>query len=186
MIPIWCFRATSDVTADRDLLLPGRTARELSAAELESIRARLMSRYRYVYTLEETRKLYGTIQQWGANRNYYTDARLVAAGGDARGVLDFYTVHYYDWGSTQISPFHHDAAYWELDKPLAVTEFFMIDTFGVPWRRLYEELHARGYAGALGWQWSNAYAGRAEGVLNWPRMLEAARGMAAAHADAVR
>jgi hypothetical protein len=181
----WSFRATSDVTADRDLLLPGRTARELSAAELESIRARLMSRYRYVYTLEETRKLYGTIQQWGPNRNYYSDERLVAAGGDPRGVLDFYTVHYYDWGSTQISPFHHDASYWGLDKPLVVAEFFMIDTFGVPWRRLYEELYGRGYAGALGWQWSNAYAGRAEGVLNWPRILEAARATASAHPEAV-
>ena len=28
------------------------------------------------------------------NRNYYTDARLVAAGGDPDGTLDFYSVHY--------------------------------------------------------------------------------------------
>jgi hypothetical protein len=181
----WSFRATSDVTADRDLLLAGRSARELSAAELERVRGKLATRYGFMYTLEEARKLYGTIQEWGPNRNYYSDARLVAAGGDALGVLDFYTVHYYSWGSTQISPFHHAAAFWGLDKPLVVAEFFMEDSFGVPWQRLYEELHARGYAGALAWQWFNAYAGRAEGVRNWPRMLEAARGIARAHPEAV-
>ena len=70
--------------------------------------------------LAETRALYGTLQQWGENRNYYSDARLIAAGGDPLGVLDFYTVHYYAWGSTQISPFHHDASFWGLDKPLVL------------------------------------------------------------------
>jgi hypothetical protein len=182
----WSFRAASDATADLDLLIAGKTARELGAGELEGIRRRLFDRYGHVYTLEETRRLYGTIADWGPNRNYYTDARLIAAGGDPRGVLDFYTVHYYSWGSTQISPFHHDAKFWGLDKPLVVAEFFMDDTFGVPWRELYERLYARGYAGALAWQWFNAYAGRAEGVRNWPRMLDATRRMAESRPDAVK
>ena len=182
----WSFRAASDVTADLDLLVPGKSAAELTAGELEALRRKLFDRYGHVYTLEETRRLYGTIQEWGPNRNYYTDARLVAAGGDPRGVLDFYTVHYYSWGSTQVSPFHHDAAFWGLDKPLVVAEFFMEDAFGVPWRELYDRLYSRGYAGALAWQWFNAYAGRGEGALNWPRMLEASRRMAESRPDAVR
>jgi hypothetical protein len=176
----WSFRASSDATADRDLLVPGKSAAELGESDLKRIRASLAERYGYVYTLAEARKLYGTIQEWGENRNYYTDARLIAAGGDRQGVLDFYTVHYYDWGFTQISPFHHHAKFWGLDKPLVIAEFFLDDTFGVPWQALYPTLRARGYAGALGWQWSNAYAGRAEGLRQWPRILESTRRMAAA------
>jgi hypothetical protein len=101
-------------------------------------------------------------------------------------VLDYYTVHYYAWGSTQISPFHHDAAFWGLDKPLVVAEFFMDDTFAVPWQKLFGVLFDRGYAGALAWQWFDAYGRRGEGPRQWPRMLEAARGMAASRPDAVR
>jgi hypothetical protein len=181
----WSFRATSDVTADRDLLLPGKQAAELDEGELKRVRAALANRYGYVYTLAETRKLYATIEEWGKNRNFYTDARLIAAGGDPKGVLDFYTVHYYAWGSTQISPFHHDAKFWGLDKPLVVAEFFLDDTFGVPWKALYPTLRTRGYAGALGWQWSNAYAGRAEGVRQWPRILQSTMRMAADGGDAL-
>ena len=171
----WSFRAASDVTADRDLLMEGRPADALNAAELERVRQRLAARYEYLYTLEEARELYGTLQEWGENHNYYADERLIAAGGDSQGVLDFYTVHYYEWGSTQLSPFHHDAEFWELDKPLVIAEFFLDDSFGVAWPELYEVLHARGYAGALGWQWSNAYENRAEGARQWPRILESVR-----------
>jgi hypothetical protein len=100
------------VTADRDLLLRGESSSELSGSDLERIRGTLAERCGYVYTLDETRTLYRTLQQWGENRNFYSDTLLVAAGGDPRGVLDFDTVHYYAWGSTQISPFHHDASFW--------------------------------------------------------------------------
>ncbi|MGE5395320.1 MAG: cellulase family glycosylhydrolase [Candidatus Saccharibacteria bacterium] len=90
------------------------------------------------------------------NKNYYTDARLIEAGGDKDGVLDFYTVHYYDWAKEALSPFHHDASYWQLDKPVAITEFFAKTTFGVDELSLHEELYKRGYAGAQSWSWTDS------------------------------
>ena len=87
------------------------------------------------------------------NTNYYTDARLVAAGGDPDGYLDFYTVHYYDWAGTGRSPFHHPAAHWGLDKPLVVAEF---DVGGAHVTSApYETLFRNGYAGALAWSWTD-------------------------------
>ena len=115
-------------------------------------------------------------------RNYYSDARLVAAGGDPLGTLDFYTVHYYTWGGTRISPFHHDADSWGLDKPIVVAEFFLpTETFGVPAADMYETLYRRGYAGALGWQYYDALAGRVPERENWPRALANMRAVYAAH-----
>ena len=100
-------------------------------------------------------------------------------------MLDFYTVHYYDWGWTVLSPFHHDKSFWKLDKPLAVAEFYMNDSFGVRWQDSFETLYDRGYAGALGWQWFDTYANR-EGIShNWPRVLENTRRMAAAHPESI-
>lgn len=89
------------------------------------------------------------------NKNYYTDARLIEAGGDKDGKLDFYTVHYYDWAKVELSPFHHDASYWQLDKPLAITEFYTKTTFGVNEALLFDELYKRGYAGAQAWSWGD-------------------------------
>lgn len=88
------------------------------------------------------------------SKNYYSDAELIAAGGDTDGTLDFYMVHYYPWGGTEISPFHHDKDSWGLDKPVVVAEFDAVDTFGVPGVDTYETLYNRGYAGALGWDYS--------------------------------
>ncbi len=90
-----------------------------------------------------------------ANSNYYRDDRLIAAGGQPDGILDFYTVHYYDWGGTAISPFHHAAWEWGLDKPLAVAEFYALETFGVPYGELYRNLYDNGYAGAMVWSWND-------------------------------
>ena len=87
------------------------------------------------------------------NYNYYSDERLIAAGGDPDGTLDFYTVHYYSWAGSALSPFHHPYSYWNLDKPLAIAEFFMEDAFGVPYQNMYQQLYNTGYAGALSWQW---------------------------------
>ena len=90
------------------------------------------------------------------NKNYYTDARLIEAGGDKDGILDFYTVHYYDWAKVECSPFHHDASYWKLDKPLVISEFHPKTTFGVNENLLYDELYKRGYAGAMAWSWTDS------------------------------
>src|SRR5690606_19691138 len=61
----------------------------------------------------------------GTNYNYYRDDRLIEAGGFADGTLDFYTVHYYEWAGTALSPFHHNRTEWGLDKPLVIAEFFL-------------------------------------------------------------
>jgi hypothetical protein len=58
--------------------------------------------------------------------NYYTDARLIAAGGDPDGTLDFYCIHYYDWAGTAHSPFMHSASYWGLDKPLHLLHVHLV------------------------------------------------------------
>ena len=88
-----------------------------------------------------------------ANYNYYQDDRLIAAGGDPDGVLDFYTVHYYSGFGPALSPFNHPYSSWNLTKPLVIAEFFMEDTYGVTYQTLYKQLYSSGYAGALSWQW---------------------------------
>ena len=130
------------------------------------------------------------------NKNYYSDAELVAAGGDDLGTLDFYSVHYYEWGGTQLSPFHHDADHWGLDKPIVMAEFYLGGgtssggdgdedaIFGVPYADAYTTLYDRGYAGGLGWQWYN-FPNGAEGVVNWPRILENTQTMFDLHQGAV-
>ena len=129
--------------------------------------------------------------------NYYRDDRLIAAGGDSLGVLDFYSVHYYEHFSTTQSPFHYDASYWGLDKPIVIGEFYLSDprvdgnpdaTFNVPWQDLYKTLYDRGYAGAMGWQWFDWYAERTDmdgvdGTLNWPRMLTSMKTLSEEYPD---
>ena len=92
----------------------------------------------------------------GSFHNYYRDDRLISAGGDPDGILDFYSVHYYaqHFGEDQ-SPFHNDASHWELDKPIVVAEFWPTDQRGVAAEDLYTTLYDRGYAGALAWSWSD-------------------------------
>ncbi len=87
--------------------------------------------------------------------NFYADSILIGAGGDPDGTLDFYSVHYYDWGGTALSPFHFSAASWQLNKAIVVAEFHIQDTFGVPKEDLFERLHLFGYAGALPWSWTD-------------------------------
>lgn len=90
------------------------------------------------------------------NFNYYRDDRLISAGGDTNGTLDFYMVHYYDWaGGTNRSPFQHDASIWGLDKPLVVAEFSLAGCTNCG-SNLHLTLHDRGYAGALDWSFTDA------------------------------
>jgi hypothetical protein len=112
--------------------------------------------------------------------NYYTDERLIEAGGDPDGTLDFYTVHYYpEWFDETTSPFHHPYSHWELDKPLVVAEFpaKAIADLGMGFRPnkvlpnsmvTYEYLLENGYAGALSWMFYASDHGK---------MLDAAPGM---------
>lgn len=131
--------------------------------------------------------------------NYYRDDRLIEAGGDEDGVLDYYGVHYYKHFPESQSPFHNDASHWELDKPIVIGEFYLSDPredgdpdgiYGVHWEDLYEELYDRGYAGALGWQWFDWWAERTDmdgvdGTLSWPRMLENMNTLSDLHPDDV-
>lgn len=87
------------------------------------------------------------------SKNYYSDSELIAAGGDQDGTLDFYMVHYYDWGGTELSPFHHNVEHWNLDKPVVVGEFHVPN--GSEGEGMYKNLYDRGYAGALAWSWSD-------------------------------
>jgi hypothetical protein len=91
----------------------------------------------------------------GTYKNYYTDSALISAGGDSAGILDFYMVHYYDWGGTEISPFHHHADYWQLDKPIVIAEFSANGPYpGIMAKAAYDSLYSNGYAGALSWTWT--------------------------------
>ena len=87
----------------------------------------------------------------GVGTNYYSDARLLAAGGDTAGMLDFYTVHYYDWDDT--SPFLKPCSHWNLDKPLVIAEFFTNCVNCSTKNENYETLYLNGYAGSMGWQY---------------------------------
>jgi hypothetical protein len=129
----------------------------------------------------------------GSFLNYYRDDRLIAAGGDSLGYLDFYSVHYYEHFGIAQSPFHTDAAFWQLDKPVVIAEFFLYDLndqqpdfiFGVPWWEAYSRLHERGYAGALGWQWFDNWTNRQPEWQNWPRILENIQTMRTLHQEDV-
>ncbi|MEM8601782.1 MAG: discoidin domain-containing protein, partial [Bacteroidota bacterium] len=169
---VWSFFALTDRPTAR------QSAARLNPERLEAIRRDLSVHYRTEVSLDETRRVYDLLHS-GGNQNYYRDDRLIAAGGDPDGTLDYYNVHYYEWGGTPISPFHHDKQFWGLDKPLVVGEFYMGEgqdgndnaVYGVPYEELFTNLYEAGYAGGLGWQWYN-FPVSAEGVVNWPRMLE--------------
>lgn len=83
-------------------------------------------------------------------KNYYTDIELINAGGKEDGILDFYTVHHYDW--LNVSPFEYPCSFWDLDKPLVIAEFFP-ECKNCGSFSNYEFLYKNGYAGALGWDW---------------------------------
>lgn len=107
------------------------------------------------------------------SKNYYSDSELIGAGKDSLGTLDFYMVHYYDWGGTALSPFHNDKDSWGLNKPVVVGEFGIPsdNLFGLPKDDMYEELYNRGYAGALVWQWVDWYQNRGGYADSWLRGL---------------
>jgi len=87
--------------------------------------------------------------------NRYMDDRLIAAGGDKNGTLDFYMVHYYAWEKEKTSPFHHPASYWQLDKPIVIGEFSAKGPYeGINPQQAYRYLYDNGYAGALSWTWT--------------------------------
>jgi len=101
--------------------------------------------------------------------NYYRDDRLIQAGGQSDGVLDFYTVHHY--GHSE-SPFVFHASYFQATKPIAITEFFIQGNEGsVTPENYYLKLHENGYAGALSWQWVDWRQNRENNQITWINTL---------------
>lgn len=148
----WSFLALTDLGATA-LGKAGIALEQLSAEEKADLEKRFAQKYGFTLTAEEIAQHFTRAAQ--ANFNYYTDARLFTAGGDVEGYLDFYSVHYYDWAGTNLSPFHYPSARWQLTKPLVVAEFHMKNTLGVPRDSLFGQLYRTGYAGALGWSWTD-------------------------------
>jgi hypothetical protein len=121
----------------------------------------LKQRYRSPLTPDEIINRFEKISQnAGVRLNYYRDDRLIGAGGDTKGVLDFYSVHYYS-SSTPIStsPFNANAVTWGLNKPIVVAEYAMESGHGAPQgiaqTALYDTLYHLGYAGSLPWSWTD-------------------------------
>jgi len=183
----WSFIALSD--EPRPATTKAEEPEPLTEAELAEAQRVLSRKFRSEVSRTEAQQF---IQQLRADtdRNYYSDARLIDAGGDPAGTLDYYNVHYYEWAGTDLSPFHHDKSRWNLDKPVVVGEFFMGTaendddgdaSYGVEYENFYPTLYDRGYAGALGWQWFDHARRDGELSINWPRMLENMETMQSEH-----
>ena len=101
----------------------------------------------------------------------YSTAKLIAAGGDQDGYLDFYMAHYYpEWQGAEISPFHHPATFWNMDKPILIGEFpandWSTSTTGPSSNQplktsmtsvgAFAYAYTNGYAGAMSWAMTEA------------------------------
>lgn len=165
----WSFKSLTDVSAGT-LAKTGGRSDQFSSSERQQLLRSFNRKYGFAFSAEEFDAYLQRIQS-PDNHNYYSDSRLVAAGGDSKGTLDFYSVHYFEWGGTTISPFHHQSAAWQLDKPIVVGEFDMKDTYGVLKENLYPTLFRNGYAGALAWSWTDAAFSSRDDILAGMRSL---------------
>jgi Carbohydrate binding module (family 35)/Bacterial Ig domain/Secretion system C-terminal sorting domain/Cellulase (glycosyl hydrolase family 5) len=159
----WSFKALTDVPTA--VAPPSAGLGEFSKvglAEKESIARQFNKKYRTNLTVGEVMNYLDRMSILN-NKNYYSDSQLIGAGGDPDGVLDFYSVHYYSGidpsSPTAISPFHHPASYWGLNKSIVVAEFAMAsgqgNPPGIPTASMYDTLYQLGYAGALPWAWTD-------------------------------
>jgi hypothetical protein len=102
---------------------------------------------------------FGKITTW-------SDANLIAAGGEATGTLDFYQAHFYpEFQGASDSPFDHPYSFWNVPggKPLIIGEFsaagwnketypaYLVSTKTT--EQLYQYAYDNGYAGALAWDY---------------------------------
>ena len=150
----WSLKALTDVPLG-SLSKEGPVASQLSGADRQQMLKSFNKKYGFTFSSSEFDDYLRRIATLD-NYNYYSDSRLITAGGDPKGTLDFYSVHYYDWGGTPISPLHHPSGAWLLNKPIVVAEFALKDTYGVLKEDIYKTLFRNGYAGALAWSWTDA------------------------------
>ncbi len=131
---------------------------QLSSADRQKLVTQFNQQHRLSLSADEFMD-YLRRESSAQNFNYYSDSRLIDQGHDPQGTLDFYEVHYYTWMGTALSPFHHLAGEWMLNKPIVVAEFGISDfTSAYPdfsKLTLYDLLYQNGYAGALAWSWTD-------------------------------
>ena len=153
----WSFKALTDVPV-ASMLKPDAMNLQLTSTQKLQYAEEIGRKYRLTITSDEILRHLEKIAST-ANYNYYSDSRLIAAGGDSAGTLDFYSVHYYvgidPSNPTSISPFHHQANVWGLSKPIVVAEFAMQTSLGILKADLFDTLYHSGYAGALPWSWTD-------------------------------
>jgi len=153
----WSFKSLSD-QALASLGKESSELSQLSSADRQQLEIRFNQKYRLSLSADEITRYLQRVASV-ENYNYYSDSRLIGQGGDPQGTLDFYEVHYYTWGLTALSPFHHPAGAWTLNKPIVVAEFGITDVNSVypnlSNQTLYDLLYQNGYAGALAWSWTD-------------------------------
>jgi hypothetical protein len=145
----WSFISQTDINGS---IGKSVSLQQLTVDEIRDLEQRFALKYGEHLSAQEILRPFQLAQ---SNYNYYSDERLITAGGDSTGYLDFYTVHYYDWAGIALSPFHQPYSHWELDKPLVVAEFWMEDVFGISYSDFYGLLFDTGYAGSVGWDWGS-------------------------------
>jgi hypothetical protein len=146
----WSFQALTDV----QLIEKKISYKSLNNSEKELTTDAINLKYGFNLSTDEVINHLEKLSML-ANFNYYTDDRLISAGGDPDGILDFYSVHYYVHLGTSYSPFLRSSNVWNLDKPIVVAEFAMSQNNGVPKDQLFNRLYQTGYAGSLPWSWTD-------------------------------
>lgn len=146
----WSFQALTDVQG----VLEKTGLKSLSDLEKDKLKELINEKYRLNLSTDEVINHLEKLSLL-ANYNYYRDDRLIAAGGDPDGTLDFYSVHYYIGLGSAYSPFLRPAISWALTKPIVVAEFAMSQNNGVPTDQLFNQLYQTGYAGSLPWSWTD-------------------------------
>lgn len=146
----WAFKSLSDATpaiASRNSRL--KKLDSMSSDQLRAMTEQFNTVYRANFTMQQMMAYLDKLAAT-TDYNYYRDDRLIAAGGDSLGILDFYCVHYYTWMEAAYAPFLVPCSTWKLDKPLVVAEFMFSDILGsslfgsLTAQQIYPDLYSNG------------------------------------------
>ena len=131
---------------------------QYSEAEKKEMEENFFNKYGFKQTAEQLITQFQILAP-AASYNYYSDSRLIEAGGDEEGYLDFYQFHFYDWQGKALCPYINPASKWNFDKPVVVGEFYMKSFPNPPAiilvKNLYRDIFNNGYAGAMAWSWTD-------------------------------